>query len=100
MQQTFYISYLNPKLYFGLGKGKSIYLIQSLQSIPVLNDIFLISMEKVGPGNYPPDMLTRFCKLAIDLTTLVGNNTVVSYGYPDEAPISLYTVEFLENPPV
>ena len=99
MDQIFYISYLNPRLYSGIDKGKSKYLIQSLQSIPVQYDVFLISMEKVGPDNYPPDMLIRFCKLAIDLTTLIGSNTQVSYGFPEDGPIKLYTIEFLERPP-
>ena len=83
-----------------MDKGYSKYLIQSLQSIPVQNDIFLISMEKVGPDNYPPDMITRFCNLAIDLTTLIGSNTQVAYGFPEDGPIKLYTIEFLEQPPV
>jgi hypothetical protein len=94
MADTFYISYLNPKLYSSLDKDYSRYLIQSLQGIPVENSLFLISMEKVGPDNYPPDMLIRYCLLAIDLTTLIGSNTQVAYGFPEQGPIRLYTVQF------
>jgi hypothetical protein len=94
MADIFYISYLNPKLYSSLDKGYSNYLIQSLQSIPRIDNIFLISMEKVGPDNYPPDMLIRNCLLAIDLTTLIGSNTQVAYGFPEDGPIRLYTVQF------
>lgn len=92
--EVFYISYLKPRLYSALDKGYSNYLIQSLQSVPILDNVFLISMEKVGPGNYPPDMIVRFCLLAIDLTTLIGSNTQVAYGFPEEGPIRLYTVQF------
>lgn len=98
MAETFYISYLNPRLYNSLNKDYSKYLIQSLQGIPVLDDIFLISMEKVGPDNYPPDMLIRECIYAIDLTTLVGNNTQVAYGFPDSGIIRLFTIQF--KPPI
>lgn len=94
MADIFYISYLNPKLYSSLDKGYSNYLIQSLQSIPRQDNIFLISMEKVGPDNYPPDMLIRYCLLSIDLTTLIGSNTQVAYGFPEDGPIRLYTVQF------
>jgi hypothetical protein len=94
MQEQFYISYLDPRLYNSLNKGYSNYLIQSLQGRPVLKDIFLISMEKVGPNNYPPDMLIRYCELAIDLTTLVGNNTQVSYGFPNDGIIRLFNIQF------
>jgi hypothetical protein len=98
MAEPFYISYLNPRLYSGLDKGKSIYLIQSLQGRPMLDDIFLISMEKVGPDNYPPDMLIRECQYAIDLTTLVGSNTQVAYGFPEDGIIRLFTIQF--KPPI
>jgi len=98
MAETFYISYLNPRLYNSLKKGYSKYLIQSLQGIPIIDDIFLISMEKVGPNNYPPDMLTRECIYSIDLTTLVGNNTQVAYGFTEDGIIRLFTIQF--KPPI
>lgn len=94
MRDLFYISYLNPRLYRSLEKGYCTYLIQSLQNVPAPQSIFLISMEKVGPDNYPPDMLIRSSIHSIDLTTLIGNNVQVAYGFPVDGPAHLYTIQF------
>jgi hypothetical protein len=51
-------------------------------------------MEKVGPNNYPPDMIIRSSVHYIDLTTLLGNNVQVSYGFPDDGIPRLYTIQF------
>jgi len=97
MTDLFYISYLNPRLYKALYKGSTTYLIQSLQDVPAPISIFLISMEKVGPDNYPPDMLVRSSFFFIDLTTLIGNNVQVAYGFPVDGPAHLYTIQFKEE---
>ena len=96
MTVIFYISYLKPRLYKSLDRGYCSYLIQSLQDVPARGSIFLISMEKVGPDNYPPDMIERKSMLYIDLTTLIGNNVQVAYGFPEDGPARLYTIQFKE----